>query len=508
MKRLLFFSLMVTSILLSASFSLVVASTPDDNRPRSVQAKGSEVRERRQHPRLVETRSLKEYNYEMREYEVHFEVDYVAGLDRGGNPVVGTTTFSSYEYPYDVWEVDWARTGRLSRRLIGRRQKRVFENYTLAVIKCEWNDAEAYDNARTWNPNSSLHISDYAYEAWGFMRDYVRNEDCNGGSQEPPRPVGVAAPTLDDVSYWPSTFVTVVTLANGTEADCRFDLVGGSWVEDCSFEPAPPEGYEADILSQYVSYTFETLSSCENRFRFDSLHSWQMRELGEGLLSNYCISPSAFVCEETAVPHIDDMEPDSSSFFYVTIQFEDGIGEFITQGYEHDGDQWQMAEQYGDVPGATCQAQLNTFTDYTMDILTASTCTAVPIYTPEEESQIAWYVQEVQTFCQTNQHAPQIVGVDWHAPTLFIVDTQLENGQTVGIELEEHYLDPDPWWGFGQYFEPEDVIGAEAQAELFVNYTLETLNTCENAFDYPYSYPSFDDFINELMINFCTEGGA
>lgn len=218
------------------------------------------------------------------------------------------------------------------------------------------------------------------------------------------------------------------------------------------------------------------------------------------------LPPPPPVCEPTAVPHIDDLTPEGNSFFYTFVELSDG-DTYVQLGFAHDGNSWQLFEQHGEVSGGDCQEQLGQFTNYTLAILTAPTCTAVPIYTPEEEAIIAWYVKEIENFCQSNQQAPHIVSVDWQSPTLFIVETQLKNGQTVGIEFEEHFLTQEPWWSFGQYYEPEDIVGAEAQAELFVMYTLETVNSCMNAFAYPQINLSLSEFISQLIINFCIAGG-
>jgi hypothetical protein len=94
------------------------------------------------------------------------------------------------------------------------------------------------------------------------------------------------------------------------------------------------------------------------------------------------------------------MTPDSSSFFYVTIELDNGA--VVNFGLEHDGGGWQAVEQSGDDPGI-CQGQLDTFRNYTLAILTSPSCVAAQVYTPAEEAVIAWYVFEVENFCQDNQ---------------------------------------------------------------------------------------------------------
>ncbi|MCH9679982.1 MAG: hypothetical protein K0V04_01005 [Deltaproteobacteria bacterium] len=104
-------------------------------------------------------------------------------------------------------------------------------------------------------------------------------------------------------------------------------------------------------------------------------------------------------CDADAAPVAADIDPDSTSFFYVEIELD--LGDPITAGFEYDGDQWELSELYGDA--GTCQGQLDTFTDYTLDILTSASCTAAPIYTPAEQTALDDYLTEVENFCQDNQ---------------------------------------------------------------------------------------------------------
>lgn len=103
-------------------------------------------------------------------------------------------------------------------------------------------------------------------------------------------------------------------------------------------------------------------------------------------------------CEADQAPVAADIDPDSSSFFYVEIELH--LGDLVTAGFEYDGDQWELSELYGEA--GTCQGQLDTFTDYTMDILTSPGCTAAPVYTPGEELALEPYVFAVEDFCQEN----------------------------------------------------------------------------------------------------------
>ena len=103
-------------------------------------------------------------------------------------------------------------------------------------------------------------------------------------------------------------------------------------------------------------------------------------------------------CDAAVAPAIVDFTPDSTSFFYVTVELTNRAQ--ITLGFEYDGDQWSFAEQYG-TPGI-CQGQLDTFNGYTLSILTSASCAAPTVYTPAEEAVIAWYVQEAENFCQDN----------------------------------------------------------------------------------------------------------
>lgn len=103
-------------------------------------------------------------------------------------------------------------------------------------------------------------------------------------------------------------------------------------------------------------------------------------------------------CEAGDAPVAADIDPDSTSFFYVEIELH--LGDLVTAGFEYDGDQWELSELYGDA--GTCQGQLDTFTDYTLDILTSPSCTAAPVYTPAEELALQAYVFAVEDFCQEN----------------------------------------------------------------------------------------------------------
>lgn len=104
-------------------------------------------------------------------------------------------------------------------------------------------------------------------------------------------------------------------------------------------------------------------------------------------------------CEADQAPVAADIDPDSSSFFYVEIELH--LGDLVTAGFEYDGDQWELSELYGDA--GTCQGQLDTFTDYTLDILTSPGCTAAGVYTPAEQLALEPYVLVVEDFCQANQ---------------------------------------------------------------------------------------------------------
>lgn len=103
-------------------------------------------------------------------------------------------------------------------------------------------------------------------------------------------------------------------------------------------------------------------------------------------------------CEADQAPVAADIDPDSDSFFYVEIEL--GLGELLTAGFEYDGDQWDLSELYGDA--GSCEGQLDTFTDYTLDILTSPSCTADPVYTPAEQLALQSYVFAVEDFCQEN----------------------------------------------------------------------------------------------------------
>jgi hypothetical protein len=107
----------------------------------------------------------------------------------------------------------------------------------------------------------------------------------------------------------------------------------------------------------------------------------------------------ADACNPTVAPYLVQFQPDSSSFFYVTVELLNSAE--VILGFEHDGDQWSLAEQYGS-PGA-CAGQLDTFGDYTMSILTSNSCAADQVYTTGEEANIAWYVLEAESFCQDRQ---------------------------------------------------------------------------------------------------------
>lgn len=107
---------------------------------------------------------------------------------------------------------------------------------------------------------------------------------------------------------------------------------------------------------------------------------------------------SATPCDSSAAPDITDLEFDSVSFFYVTLDLDNGNE--VILGFEFDGDQWDLSEQYGS--GDSCDGQLDTFGDYTLSILTAEGCAAAPQYTPAEEAAIAWYVGNVENACQDN----------------------------------------------------------------------------------------------------------
>ncbi len=104
-------------------------------------------------------------------------------------------------------------------------------------------------------------------------------------------------------------------------------------------------------------------------------------------------------CEAELAPVAADIDPDSSSFFYVEIELH--LGDPITAGFEYDGDQWELSEQYGEA--GTCQGQMDTFTDYTLDILTSASCSTAPVYTATEQAALAGYVTEVEGFCEDNQ---------------------------------------------------------------------------------------------------------
>lgn len=107
----------------------------------------------------------------------------------------------------------------------------------------------------------------------------------------------------------------------------------------------------------------------------------------------------ALACNPAVAPAIIEFTPDSSSFFYVTVELQNSAR--VVLGFEHDGDRWELAEQYGS-PGA-CFGQLDTFGDYTMSILTSGSCAADQVYTPYEESVLAWYVFEAENYCQDRQ---------------------------------------------------------------------------------------------------------
>ena len=122
---------------------------------------------------------------------------------------------------------------------------------------------------------------------------------------------------------------------------------------------------------------------------------------GSLALSLLALAPAAALatpCDATAAPDITDFDPDSTSFFYVTIELQNDNE--LVLGFEYDGDQWDLSEQYGS--GDECDGQLDTFSDYTLSILTATGCAADPVYSPAEESAIAWYVGEVENACQDN----------------------------------------------------------------------------------------------------------
>ncbi|MCC6559352.1 MAG: hypothetical protein IT372_41040 [Polyangiaceae bacterium] len=108
------------------------------------------------------------------------------------------------------------------------------------------------------------------------------------------------------------------------------------------------------------------------------------------------VPPPLDVCDAGAAPEVLSLTPDSQTFYYVDIALQNGNE--LTLGFEWDGGEWQLAEQYG--AADACQGQLDTFTDYTMSILTSPSCAADWVYTPAEETEISWYVCEAESFCQ------------------------------------------------------------------------------------------------------------
>jgi hypothetical protein len=128
--------------------------------------------------------------------------------------------------------------------------------------------------------------------------------------------------------------------------------------------------------------------------------AWFASDVGQ-LRSTYfeCadfVPPPLDACDDAAAPEVLSLTPDSQTFYYVDVALQNGNE--LTLGFEWDGGEWQFAEQYG-VAGA-CQGQLDTFTDYTMSILTSPSCAADWVYTPAEEAEISWYVFEAENFCQ------------------------------------------------------------------------------------------------------------
>jgi hypothetical protein len=168
------------------------------------------------------------------------------------------------------------------------------------------------------------------------------------------------------------------------------------------------------------------------------------------------------------------MTPDSSSFFYVDVELTNGV--VMDFGFEHDGGGWQLVEVIG-APGI-CQGQFDTFTDYTLSILTSPSCVADPVYTPEEEAVIAWYVFEVENFCQDNQPpscdpsvAPTILSMTPDSSSFFYVNVELTNGVVMDFGFEHD----------GGGWQLVEVIGnpdiCQGQFDTFTNYTLSILTS-------------------------------
>lgn len=108
------------------------------------------------------------------------------------------------------------------------------------------------------------------------------------------------------------------------------------------------------------------------------------------------LPPPLDVCDAAAAPEVLSLTPDSQTFYYVDVALQNGNE--LTLGFEWDGGEWQLAEQYG--AADACQGQLDTFTEYTMSILTSPSCAADWVYTPSEEAEISWYVFEAENYCQ------------------------------------------------------------------------------------------------------------
>lgn len=346
-------------------------------------------------------------------------VELLASGRNGGEPVAATVTFYS-DNNGRSWRTKVIKNGRWDRA-----QWRTFRNYSRRVLACQddHSNAHAYDDSTTHNPTSPIDIYSYAAELASLRT--ALSADCNATPPPiPPSPPKLVTMPLihhaelrelydpyDHYDYW--HVVVETTNSDGLTQLLTFQnerLTPDNW----GYWPKATDAETA----VFVDYTLAALSCDDaNAQAYDEPATWQaasnwsifdyaafltdVRQRRDWCADDAPPLHLAPTCNPAVAPHVDDLEPDSSSFFYTYIELSNDS--YHQLGFEHDGDRWEFVEQYthsGNV--GDCQAQLDRFTSYTMAILTSPDCTAEPVYEPEIEEGLEWYKTAVSAFCQQN----------------------------------------------------------------------------------------------------------
>lgn len=346
------------------------------------------------HPQINDVTSRWTYDWSLRKWRYSVTIDITTdGFDEVDAQIIHSSTnpWSGF-YISDLVIIG---SGDLDRE-----QVTDFGYYSREILNCRdtTSTAHTYDDTSTWNDEGDLSIEEFAGTI-GMIRSTF------GCADTQPPPLGVcdaaddaSAPDVGSVIPDTVTYFDVeVELAKGQEISVGFEYDGDRWEGYVSSGSADDCGGQVDT---FVDYTVEILESedCTATSPYTSAEDTALADYIEEV-EDICAANKPFECTTTGAPLIVDFDPDSSSFFYVTVELENAVE--VINGFEYDGDRWEWAEVYGD-PTA-CDEQLDVFADYTMDILTSADCTATSPYTSSEDTALATYVGDVETFCEDNK---------------------------------------------------------------------------------------------------------